>query len=82
MPGIEGTSLVDLNCDDVAIAVDVPHSAKGADVLRNAYLAGRLGTNDKEIEATWIGVFRWRPGEVPNRVLYVREIKDLTVSRR
>ena|ERR1035437_3394820 len=82
MPGLEGSWLNDQGCSDVNIAADVLDDAKSGDVLRNAYQTGILGTSDKTITATWVGIFRWQPKQAPKRILYVREIKDLTVASK
>jgi hypothetical protein len=81
-PWVDSSALVDMNCSDVAIAPDVPHSAKGADALRDAYKSGNLGTLDKEIDATWTGTFFWRPGQMPSRLLKVHVIENLSVSKK
>ena len=81
-PWVDSSALVDMNCSDVDIAPDVPHSAKGADALRDAYKSGNLGTLDKEIDATWTGTFFWRPGQMPSRLLKVHVIENLSVSKK
>lgn len=81
-PGEDSSALVDMNFSDVAISPNVPSSAIGADALRSAYMTGHFGTIDKDIDATWTGVFHWRPRRLSSRVLIVREIRDITVSKK
>ena len=82
MPGIEGTALEDPTCSGVAIAAYIPDGVQGGEALRKAYQNGILGTSDKVITATWVGVFKWQPRQFPKRILCVRQIRAVTMVRK
>jgi hypothetical protein len=78
--GFKWQGLVDVSCINVGIVVSIPQSAKGREALNAVLSKGRLGSLDKTITATFVGVFSWLPNGSPNRVMLVSEISDLNVE--
>jgi hypothetical protein len=81
--GIEHTGLVDRSCPHNGVAPDIPASIRDhADIqaLQHAIYSGRPGTIDKNITASFRGVFHWHPRQIPNRVLTLESVTDLQVE--
>jgi hypothetical protein len=84
--GREYTMLVDDRCEGVGIALIVRAAARGdAGVKRFyevLYRSGEPGTVEKEVSASFIGVFLSTPDRVPSRSLVVETVNDVTATMR
>jgi hypothetical protein len=78
--GRERKLVIDEACSDVGIALSMPERFPGDQDLARALASGRPGTRDKNIRATFIGRFEWRPDDLPKRVLILKEIRDVSAS--
>jgi hypothetical protein len=70
--------LIDDHCAGTGIAVSTPESFKGETELTKAFGVGRPGTFDKSISGTFVGVLKWQPKCMPNRIKVLKEVRDLT----
>jgi hypothetical protein len=74
--GIEHSILTDdANCK-WGIAPIFPEKLAGEDDLGKAVRADHPGTLGKVISATWVGVFRYHPGQVPRWVIRIHQMSD------
>jgi len=83
--GLEGSWLAGDSCDGKGIVlgrVSSPREQSGIDDLETAIYSGQPGTVDKEITATFVGTFRWRPGGDPLQSLTVSRVSDVRMSRK
>ena len=76
--GIEMNVLIDDHCVGTGIAVSTPESFEGQTELTNAFGVGRPGSLDKSVNRTFVGVFKWQPKSMPNRIIVLKEVRDLT----
>ncbi len=74
--GMEHSALVDEAHCKWGIAPHFPEQLKGGDQLDRALWMDHPGTDDKIISATWTGVFRYHPGQIPSRTLNIRAMTD------
>ena len=76
----EFASLADDDHCYFRIAAYIPRQLdQEVDLSRRIWI-GQPGTHDKVVSATWVGVFRWHPNQVPRMTLDVRSIKDLRIT--
>jgi hypothetical protein len=76
------TTIVNRKCPDVGIQISTPNHFKGEADFVKAVNQGYLGTWDRTIIGTFVGRFVWRPKEVPNLVLVLKEARDLSVAMK
>lgn len=74
--GIEHSILVDEAKCNWGIAPEFPEHLAGREELEKAIFLDHPGTYDKVISATWTGIFRYHPREVPRWVLQLRRMDD------
>ena len=74
--GIEHSILVDDAKCKWGIAPHFPDKLAGEDDLERALFMDHPGTRDKVIFATWAGVFRYHPGQIPRWVLQIHQMSD------
>lgn len=74
--------LMERGCLSVAMTVEIPDGRPGAAELKQAVNQGWVGTIDKTIMATFVGVFQFHPDAYPARKLVVNEVREIDVRRK
>jgi len=86
--GFGNTTLLDLHCrGGVKPEGNVPILSQGGRAFADALRHGCPGTIDKEITATWVGVYHYEPQNTPGtgrgpRWIDLSEIVNLEVKRK
>lgn len=86
--GLENTTLSDSNCrGGVKPEGNTPILSQGGRAFEEALRHGCPGTIDKEITATWVGVFHYQPQNTPGtgrvpRWIDLSDIANLEVRRK
>lgn len=80
--GIERVVLTSADCEDFGIAITTPGHFKGEDAFVKALQTGHPGTLDKTIRGLFIGTFKLQKGEVPSRILILKEARELEVTMK
>jgi hypothetical protein len=78
--GFEHSILVDETKCKWGIAPQFPEHLRGEEELEKAIFVDHPGTSDKVISATWTGVFRYHPGQIPRWVLQLRRMDDFKLT--
>jgi len=78
--GKENTVLTDNACQYGGMDLDRTKRYRGQKELEKALYSKPPGTRYLMITGIFIGVFEWRPNQVPSRILHLKKVLDLKVS--
>jgi hypothetical protein len=75
--GIENTLAMDPACKGVGVGLTFVRETQGMEVLDAALRKGLPGTLDKTVTATFVGIFLWKPKQVPSSEVVVTAIQGI-----
>lgn len=79
--GMHVVVLTDADCKQYGIALRATGPFRGEVEYRKALGTGHPGTLDKRIKGTFVGQFVWQSTKLPKRILFLREVHDLSVDQ-